>query len=35
MEGNKIRMGGKKGVDVTKGYFCPIGLFWRLLKVGG
>ena len=35
MEGNKIRMGGKKELIQLRGIFVQIGSFWRLLKVGG
>ena len=35
MEGNKIRMGGKKELMQLRGIFVQIGSFWRLLKVGG
>ena len=35
MEGNKIRMGEKKGVDVAEGYFCPDQVILEAIKSGG
>ena len=35
MEGNKIRMRGKKGVDVAEEYFCPDQVILEAIKSGG